>query len=349
MKDLELIFTRDAPVIAVDLICKGYEQFDVVFGVSFAENIFVFRNRSTEIWRDMDYLNNVLPQKVMRSVRDRNIDLDNVFDEHEDLLQSLEQIYERKNVNAYDQIRDLTNYGSRAFFGMLLSLWIPNWTQKDDTLFSPKLVERAKGVRERDSLFDDCVSTYYDIFTSIAAEKKELATSLKYLTYDEFIVFLEEQSLPHDVCQRSSETLYYVRSKLYTEKRARSELKRIGYQIKEVSVENDKPIVGQVAYKGNAKGIARVVFSRDEVGKFNEGEILIAPMTTPWYLPLMKKASAFITDEGGIMCHAAIVAREMKKPCITGTKFATKVLKDGDLVEVNADKGTVKILEKADE
>lgn len=69
-------------------------------------------------------------------------------------------------------------------------------------------------------------------------------------------------------------------------------------------------------------------------------------MTNPDYVPAMRKASAFITDEGGILCHAAIVSREMKKPCIVGTKFATQILKDGDLVEVDADIGTVKILKR---
>tara|TARA_Y100000310_G_scaffold338021_1_gene426573 strand:- start:1597 stop:1776 length:180 start_codon:yes stop_codon:yes gene_type:complete len=56
----------------------------------------------------------------------------------------------------------------------------------------------------------------------------------------------------------------------------------------------------------------------------------------------MKKAAAFVTDEGGVTCHAAIVSREMKKPCIIGTKIATKVLKDNDLVEVDANKGIVR-------
>ena len=61
----------------------------------------------------------------------------------------------------------------------------------------------------------------------------------------------------------------------------------------------------------------------------------------------MEKASAFVTDEGGMLCHAAIIAREMNKPCIVGTKSATKILKDGDLVEVDANAGIVKILKKA--
>jgi len=56
----------------------------------------------------------------------------------------------------------------------------------------------------------------------------------------------------------------------------------------------------------------------------------------------MKKAKAIITDEGGVTCHAAITARELKIPCIIGTKIATKVLKDGDRVEVDAEKGLVR-------
>ena len=68
-------------------------------------------------------------------------------------------------------------------------------------------------------------------------------------------------------------------------------------------------------------------------------------MTIPDFLPAMKKAVAFVTDEGGILCHAAIVAREFKKPCIVGTKFATKILKDGDYVEVDANNGVVRLLE----
>ena len=64
----------------------------------------------------------------------------------------------------------------------------------------------------------------------------------------------------------------------------------------------------------------------------------------PRYIMAMKKAAAFVTDEGGISCHAAIISREMNKPCVIGTKIATQVLKDGDMVEVDATNGTVKKL-----
>jgi pyruvate,water dikinase len=107
---------------------------------------------------------------------------------------------------------------------------------------------------------------------------------------------------------------------------------------------NVKEFKGFIASKGFVKGKAKIVLNREDFNKIKKGDILVASMTTPDMLPLMKKASAFITDEGGITCHAAIVSREMKKPCIIGTKIATSVLKDGNLVEVDANKGIIKIL-----
>jgi pyruvate, water dikinase len=74
------------------------------------------------------------------------------------------------------------------------------------------------------------------------------------------------------------------------------------------------------------------------------GDVLVTGMTRPEFVPLMKLASAIVTDEGGITCHAAIVSRELGKPCVIGTKNATKVLRDGMLIEVDAEKGIVRII-----
>lgn len=103
---------------------------------------------------------------------------------------------------------------------------------------------------------------------------------------------------------------------------------------------------GMTASKGRAKGKAKIIFENEQLDKIKKNDILVTPMTTPDYILAMKKASAFITDEGGITCHAAITAREMKKPCIIGTKIATQILKDNDLIEVDAYSGVVKILKR---
>jgi pyruvate, water dikinase len=78
--------------------------------------------------------------------------------------------------------------------------------------------------------------------------------------------------------------------------------------------------------------------------KINKGDILMCNATNPDIVIVMERASAFVTDEGGITCHAAIISREMQKPCIIGTKIATKIFKDGDMVEVDANKGIVRKL-----
>jgi phosphohistidine swiveling domain-containing protein len=101
---------------------------------------------------------------------------------------------------------------------------------------------------------------------------------------------------------------------------------------------------GTIANKGTVQGKVKIVLSKADLSKVEQGDILIAPMTTPDMISGMQRSAAFVTDEGGITCHAAIVSREMKKPCIIGTKIATQVFKDGDMVEVDANAGIVRKL-----
>lgn len=110
---------------------------------------------------------------------------------------------------------------------------------------------------------------------------------------------------------------------------------------------NISEIKGVIASKGYAQGIVKIIRKIHDFVNFNEGDILVTSMTRPDMVILMGKSTAIVTDEGGITCHAAIVSREMGIPCIIGTKIATKILKDGDLVEVDANKGIVKILKHA--
>ncbi len=107
-----------------------------------------------------------------------------------------------------------------------------------------------------------------------------------------------------------------------------------------------KDLRGLTASVGRVTGPVKVVNSSQEISKVKPGDILVAVMTRPDYIMGIKRAAAIVTNEGGITCHAAIVARELGIPCIIATKIATEVLKDGDLVEVNANHGVVTILKK---
>ncbi|MBR9692688.1 hypothetical protein GOV07_02020 [Candidatus Woesearchaeota archaeon] len=105
---------------------------------------------------------------------------------------------------------------------------------------------------------------------------------------------------------------------------------------------------GQIASKGYAKGRATVIKAdRDtmaEIVKMKKGDILIATQTKPLFMPAIEKAAAIVTDEGGITGHAAIVSREFGVPCLIATQHATKIFKDGDLIEVDANTGIVRKL-----
>jgi phosphohistidine swiveling domain-containing protein len=101
-------------------------------------------------------------------------------------------------------------------------------------------------------------------------------------------------------------------------------------------------VQGRAGSPGKATGIVRIV-SHDELktAKLAKNEILVCAMTTPDYLPLMQQAAAIVTDLGGVLSHAAIIARELKKPCVTGTKTATTTLKTSQKVTVDATNGIV--------
>lgn len=108
------------------------------------------------------------------------------------------------------------------------------------------------------------------------------------------------------------------------------------------STENTTPILkGIPASPGIGTGTVKILSSPKEISKVEKGDVLVAPMTSPDYVPAMKKAVAIITNEGGMTSHAAIVSREMGIPCIVGTKNATKILEDNDIVTVNGASGEI--------
>jgi phosphoenolpyruvate synthase/pyruvate phosphate dikinase len=104
---------------------------------------------------------------------------------------------------------------------------------------------------------------------------------------------------------------------------------------------NDSRFSGQIGMKGVVRGRVKIIYGTKDFAKFTDGDILVSPMTRPELMPVIRRAAGIITDEGGITCHAALVARELKIPCVIGTQIATQILHDDDQVELNADTGTI--------
>ena len=108
-----------------------------------------------------------------------------------------------------------------------------------------------------------------------------------------------------------------------------------------VKVSGKELLRGLAVSPGVATGKVKIVQGIDDISKIQKGDILVTIMTSPDLVPSMSRSAAIITDQGGLTSHAAIVSREMGLPAVVGTKIATKILQDGQIVTVDAHNGII--------
>lgn len=176
-------------------------------------------------------------------------------------------------------------------------------------------------------------------FLTISAARNHLNPAvLKLLTTEELLIFFNTGALPKQsvIDSRRKYCLLYFNGKQYkiltgpAAKLLKRKIITPRYRHKM------RYLHGTVVYPGKISGLARVVKSLPDAKKIKPGDILITPMTTPNLAGLIRQVAAIVTDEGGLTCHAAIIARELKKPCLVGTKIATAVIPPGKPVTVYA-------------
>lgn len=194
-----------------------------------------------------------------------------------------------------------------------------------------------------EKVYSESEKFFRDVMKLIAKKEKYDANYLTCLTQEEFENYLKKGSLPKksELKKRyQSSALYFEKDKVFLA--LGKSVDDIDKIIARRATADKNEIKGITVYPGKIIGRARVVTDPFSVKVFNEDNVLITGMTRPEFMPLIKKASAIITDVGGVLCHAAITAREMKIPCVVGTAVATKIFKDGDLLEVDATNGVIK-------
>ena len=184
----------------------------------------------------------------------------------------------------------------------------------------------------------------------IASRLRFSRTAVRYMLPPEVKTALlsKPNALPADFTNERFEArefncIYHVAGKkrtLYEGADVERVLEREGFSArKDVGVVEVK---GLCACAGTAIGPAKIITSAAELSKLENGDVLVTYQTTPDFVRAMKRASAIVTNEGGITCHAAIVSRELGIPCVIGTRIATQVFKDGDVLQVKASHGVVR-------
>ncbi|MBI4262254.1 hypothetical protein HY624_01895 [Candidatus Uhrbacteria bacterium] len=191
-----------------------------------------------------------------------------------------------------------------------------------------------------------CYYLYHDIFSVLAKQFHVTQAHIQYLDIDLLQQYVQtgDRAALRDALKAREDFFVVLRDDttrvVHYGKESKQYLKKIGIVL-EVT-QNATEVRGVTAHPGVVRGPVRIVHTSSDRKKFPEGSILVTGMTTPDFVPLMKRTAAIVTDEGGITSHAALVARELGKPCIVGTRNATRVFKDGDDVTVDANVGVVK-------
>lgn len=189
------------------------------------------------------------------------------------------------------------------------------------------------------------IKNYY-LFTPVRKEIARrlaipLMSSYFFLPEEIYSALVKGKFDEKELLKRSKFCVYFTSKgidKIFTGQKA----KKIAKKLREIKLTKVSFLKGQCGSPGKAKGKARIINSQKDMKKMKKGDILISIATNPDIVPAMKKALGIVTEQGGVTSHAAIVAREMNTPCLIGTKIATHVFKDNDLVEVNASRGIVR-------
>lgn len=193
--------------------------------------------------------------------------------------------------------------------------------------------------RVNGQLRDKGAKVFYPLmYSAVSYLKKLYGENIEHLTISEAV---KKQDIK--ATDRSSYVFIgtATSSRVLVDQEMKEFLRREGFS--QVKVEKKKEVKGLSAYRGKVVGKVRVVKNISDMKKV-DGEIVVARETIIDYTPHFKNALAIVTDLGGINCHASITAREYKIPCIVGTKYATGIFKDRDLVEVDANKGVARKL-----
>jgi len=285
-----------------------------------------------EIWEN-EKATQWIMDSVQELIKTDEQKLVSLIDEYEKDLIQIKRYWKKEIIT---DIREFVEYVDRVFVVM----------KGFDCMYFPSVDERTpKHIRERTLKLRDA-DTYFDSNDKLM--RKSLIAIYPHLKgYEQCILKSEIKNPPSIEVLAERKKIFIVIGEEYSEittlRQYQSQHSDYYFNI-EIPPADSSTLIGQVGNKGYAKGIVRIIKRKEQISEAQEGDIIVSTMTTPDFISAMKKAAAIVTDEGGITCHAAIVARELNKPCVIGTKFASQILKDGGMVEVDANKGVVRII-----
>lgn len=318
-----------------------YYSLKKILGVNFSHTLFFHRQGTVSFFVADNEFRQLGSKLASRSIKSINYvkRLCNGLKKNTDILLPLMKKLKLKIPTAAEYSKFLIYFDRHLAYH--------NFAKKTVDFFDPENLRRLlpyfqDARKYSESVYSESENFFRTIAKLIAKKKGYPAELLTCLTQKEFELFLSN----HQVPSKNILAARYQDSVLYSERGKEAifvgkEAKKVESIINKQNKLAGSQLKGISAYPGKIFSTVRVISDPHKKHIFNQGDILVTGMTRPEFLPYIRKASAIITDVGGILSHAAIIAREFKIPCIVGTVKATKILKDGQKIKVDATKGTI--------
>lgn len=328
------MLTRQKRLWQIEIYCKGE-----YFGIKSLTNDLYYQNpviyfispQKTEIYYNIVSLEES-PGLIFRALDDNFDDFSKKIDKASKTCEEILELVKKEKIDLLKLTNDLLYIQP---FNTISNIAGRDW------IITERVKEKIYTYRNKyDYVLYEILDTI-DIFL-----EKTLPDNLqKYISVLSLEDIMNIDNINTNILEERLKGFIYYQGKMYEPNMKEFCQKRDLY-IEDYDNNTDGIIHGTTAYPGKCKGTVKIIYSKDDFIKFNKGDIIVSPMTTPKFTSIMKEANGIITDEGGVTCHASIVARELKKPCLIGCKNATKILKDGMIVELDSDNGIATIIKE---
>lgn len=343
------------PMAFLEAFADGYTKYaKKYFGrVFFKPIIFEYNKGVATVYRKDKEIIKMQEYFANSLLKDKDF-LKNNLKKMFDFFKKIEHLNKKDIFGSVDLFNNYINMIAESLSLYIMMIWAPDGISKSSlsNIDKNKFIKQCSNARKKtEHFYPNLVNTFElqvkKVVKKINLNKSEILFASNLFEINQFLK--QGRLINKDKILQRFESSVFIKKGNQKSFLLGKMANKFIYEMIPIDI-NTKEIKGTIAMRGKVKGCVKVLLRDEDLIKFKNSKniILVSTMTRPEWIQVMTKSNAFVTDAGGMLCHAAIVARELKKPCIIGTKIATKVLKDGDLVEVNADTGVVTILKKAE-
>lgn len=325
-------WTRDNSLIVQEIWYKNI-LYDVYNNKTpyYPPIIFYFKDGVVEIWDNTKSIQ-WFKDKLLKRNKEEPEFYDKSMQKYKPILEKLKKAWTKKEL---DSIKELQNFIELAEKGT--KYFLVFYYSASDSRTPKEIREKALKIRDKDAFYDNTNKVINSTLLKLKPEFKEVIN---------LISSEELNNIPKidELKKRWSEFVFIPNKIAKHISLEEFNKKNSDYDFHFDKINNKGFVKGQGIGCAIIRGRVRIIKRKSQIKDVKQGDIIVSPMTTPDFVPAMKKAAGIVTDEGGIICHAAIISKELKKPCVIGTKVATQLFQDNDLIEVNTNTGVVRLI-----